>query len=217
MFCKFCGSELVDDAIFCSNCGEKISKDLPPKFCVGCGAELDDDSVFCSNCGKKIRLEENKAGAASSSQRKEGRGVKKQSAASNKESVSSSRKSQKEKKDAPDCWTDFYVNNKHFVYLNDSEVLYCPNCHNFASPDDTLCPYCNHQFIEVEVKKGKNQEPPIIAQVKLRSKEEEAGSGAHLADMSKIEGVRSESAWGWVAFIWVVIIFIMILAAGVVH
>ena len=57
MFCKFCGSELVGDAIFCSNCGEKISKDLPPKFCVGCGAGLDDDSVFCSNCGKNIKSE----------------------------------------------------------------------------------------------------------------------------------------------------------------
>lgn len=98
MFCKFCGSELVDDAIFCSNCGEKISKNLPPKFCVWCGAELDDDSVFCFNCGKNIKLEY-EAKTNSPSRYKEQLDVNKKTETLNKETVSSRRETQKEKKE----------------------------------------------------------------------------------------------------------------------
>ena len=77
--CPKCGEGLEDGALFCTNCGEKLSvtcpkcgKTLKPgaKFCSGCGAnlaeltkptacpncgaELEDDAQYCDQCGHKI-------------------------------------------------------------------------------------------------------------------------------------------------------------------
>lgn len=57
MFCKICGSKLDEDAIFCTNCGKKLSDVFTAKYCVACGVKLDDDAVFCSNCGYKVHEE----------------------------------------------------------------------------------------------------------------------------------------------------------------
>lgn len=209
MFCKFCGSELVDDAVFCSNCGEKISKDVPPKFCACCGTELDDDSMFCSNCGKKIKSEKGNVKAASSRQHKERQTVKKETEAPNKETVSSRRKSQK--KDESDCWTDLYINNKHFVYLHDdSERLYCPNCHNFASSDNTICSFCNHKFVNDEknniginsVDNLANKKDEVASNIKSSAGEMplKSNSEENRADNSSFGKNTTSTATGWAVF-----------------
>ena len=59
MFCKNCGSQLDEDARFCTKCGNKVENDLNAKFCVHCGSKLDDDSVFCTKCGSRVKDEIN--------------------------------------------------------------------------------------------------------------------------------------------------------------
>lgn len=53
MNCKYCGAQLNEDALFCSNCGAKVeSKDV--LRCPNCGAERQSDDLFCENCGIKF-------------------------------------------------------------------------------------------------------------------------------------------------------------------
>jgi len=61
MNCLHCGSKLDNDAVFCTNCGKKITDIVSKeeiKFCMNCGNKLDADSAFCSNCGKKVEFNE---------------------------------------------------------------------------------------------------------------------------------------------------------------
>lgn len=50
--CEGCGSELKDDALFCSTCGMKVSK--KENVCPHCKAEITSDSNFCPICGFNI-------------------------------------------------------------------------------------------------------------------------------------------------------------------
>ena len=52
--CKKCGSEVPEDALFCSKGGEKITA----LRCPGCGKRLPEDSAFCTYCGAKIAIEQ---------------------------------------------------------------------------------------------------------------------------------------------------------------
>lgn len=70
MFCKKCGTQLADDAVFCTKCGEKVDiiennqaqhsagkTPLPPSkkpVCPQCGAILKDGAKFCKVCGSSI-------------------------------------------------------------------------------------------------------------------------------------------------------------------
>ena len=54
MFCIKCGSELPDDAKFCSKCGAKTNVINDSPVCPNCGNKLLDDAAFCTKCGTKI-------------------------------------------------------------------------------------------------------------------------------------------------------------------
>lgn len=56
--CPNCHSNVDNNAKFCPNCGEKITKveeeSSKKKFCPECGAKQDGNSKFCSECGNKL-------------------------------------------------------------------------------------------------------------------------------------------------------------------
>ena len=71
MFCKYCGKELPDNAVFCSHCGKQIrikkiddsilqteinncSEVKTSKFCKFCGAKIAVLAKFCPKCGKNL-------------------------------------------------------------------------------------------------------------------------------------------------------------------
>ena len=55
MKCKYCNTEIEQDAQFCSNCGKDLSKF---DKCVKCGELLDQDAAFCPHCGTEQPHEE---------------------------------------------------------------------------------------------------------------------------------------------------------------
>ncbi len=48
-YCTSCGANVPDVAMFCSKCGQKLSKTCP-----SCNTSLNADSAFCHKCGTKI-------------------------------------------------------------------------------------------------------------------------------------------------------------------
>lgn len=54
MFCKNCGIQMEEDALFCTNCG--CRKDAVEKalYCENCGKEISEDAMFCKSCGNKL-------------------------------------------------------------------------------------------------------------------------------------------------------------------
>lgn len=51
MQCNKCGIVLNENAKFCSECGEKVIRELK---CKQCGNKLKDNSKFCDQCGTKV-------------------------------------------------------------------------------------------------------------------------------------------------------------------
>ena len=49
--CPFCGAEMSDDSLFCTECGKELSKG---NKCPHCGATVSYGDAYCQNCGKSI-------------------------------------------------------------------------------------------------------------------------------------------------------------------
>lgn len=49
--CPFCGAELNDDSLFCTECGKELPKGI---VCPHCGASVNEGDVFCTECGKRV-------------------------------------------------------------------------------------------------------------------------------------------------------------------
>jgi hypothetical protein len=49
--CPSCGPRPESDALFCSNCGGRLSA---PAACARCGTALSTDSRFCEGCGSRV-------------------------------------------------------------------------------------------------------------------------------------------------------------------
>jgi hypothetical protein len=52
--CVYCGAEMSDDSLFCTECGKELPKG---NKCPHCGADINEGDSFCHNCGKKIAEE----------------------------------------------------------------------------------------------------------------------------------------------------------------
>lgn len=51
MYCKYCGYENEEDAVFCIRCGKKLDGKL---ICPSCGIENEEDARFCKECGAEL-------------------------------------------------------------------------------------------------------------------------------------------------------------------
>lgn len=49
--CPYCGAQMNDDSLFCTECGKQISQGV---VCPHCGASINEGDVFCQSCGKKV-------------------------------------------------------------------------------------------------------------------------------------------------------------------
>lgn len=54
MKCSKCGNEVISGAIFCDNCGNKITNETASNVCPNCGEGYATGSEFCGNCGNKL-------------------------------------------------------------------------------------------------------------------------------------------------------------------
>ncbi len=48
MICEKCGEKIEDDAVFCPNCGAKLTS---KSVCATCGSNIEEEASFCSQCG----------------------------------------------------------------------------------------------------------------------------------------------------------------------
>ena len=141
MFCCTCGNELETDAVFCSKCGTKIEDNSEVhKFCIGCGNALDKDSVFCTKCGKRV----NEVLYQDSSVKEGDKPAEPTQSVVSADNLESKEKPTKEETE----YQNIHVNGRHFVYLNDSKILLCPNCHKRVGEWDSLCNACNVSLID---------------------------------------------------------------------
>ncbi|MCQ2401541.1 MAG: zinc-ribbon domain-containing protein [Lachnospiraceae bacterium] len=60
-YCRYCGKEISENAVFCSGCGNAVPRQekpkmeaAQPKFCRNCGNELGPGAKFCKACGCQV-------------------------------------------------------------------------------------------------------------------------------------------------------------------
>ena len=49
--CPYCGAQMNDDSLFCTECGIQIPQGI---VCPHCGASIGENDAFCQNCGKRV-------------------------------------------------------------------------------------------------------------------------------------------------------------------
>ena len=49
--CPNCGAQIIDDSLFCTECGKPIPQG---NVCPHCGASVNEGDVFCQCCGKRV-------------------------------------------------------------------------------------------------------------------------------------------------------------------
>lgn len=49
--CSYCGVQIDDDSLFCTECGKPVPQG---NVCPHCGASLNEGDAFCQSCGKKV-------------------------------------------------------------------------------------------------------------------------------------------------------------------
>lgn len=49
--CPNCGAQIIDDSLFCTECGKPIPQG---NVCLHCGASVNEGDVFCQCCGKRV-------------------------------------------------------------------------------------------------------------------------------------------------------------------
>ncbi len=52
--CGNCGTENLENARFCAECGEEIVLNSSTQNCPGCGGELAEGARFCAECGEDV-------------------------------------------------------------------------------------------------------------------------------------------------------------------
>ena len=118
--CPNCGNDVPQDALFCNNCGCKISKEAQSnKKCPNCGSFVPQDAMFCNNCGCKIP-EEPKVKCCFNCGKPLAEGSL----------FCASCGTKVEKEEAPAAKTE-----------NDLQTL-CPACHTVLTEEDVFCPGC---------------------------------------------------------------------------
>ena len=50
--CSYCGAQMNDDSLFCTECGKPIPQGC---VCPHCGASMNEGDVFCQSCGQVLR------------------------------------------------------------------------------------------------------------------------------------------------------------------
>ncbi|MBN1472162.1 MAG: zinc ribbon domain-containing protein [Syntrophaceae bacterium] len=52
--CAACGEAQEPGAIFCTNCGQRLTQDSNGRKCPSCGASNEQDAAFCIHCGSRL-------------------------------------------------------------------------------------------------------------------------------------------------------------------
>ena len=53
MYCRTCGQDVSEQAVFCIHCGVPPSKGA--KYCYNCKAETDPNAIICVKCGAEFK------------------------------------------------------------------------------------------------------------------------------------------------------------------
>lgn len=121
-------------------------------FCKYCGNQLSDDAIFCPKCGKKVERESvSSAPSAAAEETQKPAASVENAAAQNPENQTAQTKVEPQPQPEPkqEEWTSISKNGRRFVYKpSEPNKFYCPKCHSRVADTDSLCSNCNESLIE---------------------------------------------------------------------